>query len=80
MLYQRELNIDGIKRTYQINIPQRISAESNFAVLALHGAGGSSDISIYENSLDERSEQEGFIAVFPDALPANHEKIGRAHV
>lgn len=74
MLYQRELNIDGIKRTYQINIPQRISAESNFAVLALHGAGGSSDISIYENSLDERSEQEGFIAVFPDALPANHEK------
>jgi len=74
MLQQREIYIDDIKRTYQISVPEKRSKEQNFLVLALHGAGGSSDISIYENSLDERSEKDGFIAVFPDALPEDISK------
>ncbi len=43
-------------------------------LLSLHGAGGSSGISIYETNLTERAEKDGFPVVFPDALPKDISK------
>jgi polyhydroxybutyrate depolymerase len=68
MIIQKEILIDGFPRTYKLFVPKKRSAENNFLLLSLHGAGGNSDISIYESSLDERAAKDGFIIAFPDAL------------
>ena len=74
MLLSKELNIAGKIRTYQLFIPDRRSKENNFLILSLHGAGGSSDISIYETGLIDRADRDGFIVTFPDALPGDTSK------
>ena len=62
---------DGEERRYFITVPDRLVAppEGVPLVLVLHGAGGNAPNMMAMTRFDEKAEEEGFIAVFPEGTP-----------
>lgn len=66
------LTVNGQKRSYRIHVP---SASTPMPlVLMLHGAGGTAERAARHCGWIAKSDQESFIVVFPEALPANPSK------
>jgi polyhydroxybutyrate depolymerase len=64
------ISIDGFERTYLVHLPPKIhSANKRPIVMMLHGRGGTSESAANEFGWTEKADQNGFIAVFPQALP-----------
>lgn len=62
---------DGLSRKYKIYIPVNVAQTSAAAVLInLHGGGGSADSAIFSTRFNETADSEGFIAVYPEGIPA----------
>ena len=60
---------DGIERIYRINVPDSYSAKKAVPlVFIFHGGGGNSASLARHTEFSALSEQEGFIAVFPEGL------------
>lgn len=59
----------GFNRRYLIHVPSKVSRESIPLVLVLHGAGGKAEGSAEHYGWREKADAEGFIVVFPEALP-----------
>lgn len=59
---------DGIKREYLVHIPKSYRGAPTPMLLALHGGGGDADYQSDDSKygLISKSEQAGFIAVFPN--------------
>lgn len=67
-LKKAELEIDGLKRTFEYYIPSSYTDNQATPLLfSFHGAGSSGEGQIYLTEFDQIAENEGFIAVFPDS-------------
>jgi polyhydroxybutyrate depolymerase len=64
----------GERRTYVLHVPRRLPATPRPLVVVLHGAGGSHETAIAGTGWEREADAEGFLAVFPDALPAKPDR------
>ncbi|MFA8440147.1 LPXTG cell wall anchor domain-containing protein [Pueribacillus sp. YX66] len=63
-----ELEVDGLKRTFDYYVPSSYQENKSVPLLlSFHGAGSSGAGQMYLSRFDEVAEREGFIAVFPDS-------------
>lgn len=75
--YSLTLQSQGFDRIAQIQIPPGYTADSKPPlVLMLHGAGGSGTGALDKDGWSAKADQEGFIAVAPDGLPARPKLAG----
>lgn len=64
------IHVDGFDRTYLVHLPRdTISRSKRPVVMMLHGRGGSSRSAAHDFGWIEKADKEGFIVVFPPALP-----------
>jgi polyhydroxybutyrate depolymerase len=62
----RTVSVDGQKRTYRFHVPQGYDPKKPTpVVLALHGAGMNGSMMVWFSGLNEKSEEAGFIVVYP---------------
>ena len=65
--HARSLDVDGRSRSYRIHVPKKYQANRPApVVLVFHGAGMNAAIMIPFCGMNEKSEDAGFIAVYPD--------------
>jgi polyhydroxybutyrate depolymerase len=63
------LTVDGLTRTYLINLPPNYYDAKDFSlVIALHGGGGSGSQFEKTSLLTDKANQSKFIVVYPDGL------------
>lgn len=74
--YTRSFSVNGVTRSYEVHVPWSYRVAQNFpprpVVLVLHGAGGTAGHAKWQSQMNEVSDDEGFIAVYPQALPPSH--------
>lgn len=64
------IHVDGFVRTYLVHRPPGFNSSKELpAVMMLHGRGGSSHLAAHDFGWVEKSDKEGFMIVFPQALP-----------
>ncbi len=64
--------VDGQERIYNVYAPSTYSSQRPLPVVVmLHGAGATGTGVIAETAWSEKAEQQGFLAVFPDAVRAD---------
>jgi len=72
------LTVGGIERAYLVHVPPRSTARAPLpVVLMLHGGGGKSGAAARETGWSAKADAEGFLAVYPDALPRDRSRPGR---
>lgn len=65
--YEFTLVLDGLKRRYLVHAPKSYnSTGSSPVIIALHGGGGNAANGPNYFGLNEKSDQEGFIIVYPE--------------
>ena len=65
--YRFHFTHDGLRREYLVHVPKRLPpGKPAPMLLGLHGGGGDMDFQAQNYGLIEKSEQAGFIAVFPN--------------
>jgi polyhydroxybutyrate depolymerase len=66
--HRRSLHVDGRDRSYLLHLPRRKPDRSERwpVVLAFHGSGTNAEIMRLFSGLDEKAEEAGFLAVFPN--------------
>lgn len=65
-----ELKAEGHTWTYHLHVPTQSSQRGAPLVIVFHGAGGNGLDYLNKNGWAALSEQEGFVVVAPDGLPA----------
>jgi polyhydroxybutyrate depolymerase len=64
--YGREIQFGGAKRFLKIHVPPKYNkANATPLILVFHGGGGYPDAIRYESRMDELSDREGFIVIYP---------------
>ncbi len=66
--YQATLTVDGLERSYLVNVPNDIGGDPVPLVLVLHGTGGHASQSERDYRWSEKSNKEKFIAVYPEGV------------
>lgn len=67
---------DGHKRRYLVQVPSSYDDRSPLpAVVMFHGAGATARWVMLETGLDQKAEDAGFLAVFPEGLPPHPGKL-----
>lgn len=67
--FYKSIRVDGVQRTYLVNLPPDYYFRNNFSlVIAMHGGGG--DAYQFESSslLTEKANKERFIVVYPEGI------------
>ncbi|QDT55524.1 Oxidized polyvinyl alcohol hydrolase precursor [Caulifigura coniformis] len=65
--HARKLSVDGRERSYLVHVPEAYSRErATPVVLVLHGARTNGLITIAVTGMNAKSDQAGFIAVYPN--------------
>lgn len=64
--YRFQFSHGGLSREYMVHVPARRAPGPTPVLLALHGGGGNMEYQAKNYGLIEKSEQAGFIAVFPN--------------
>jgi polyhydroxybutyrate depolymerase len=65
--YDFSLEHDGIERTYKVHVPPSYNKYSPTPVIInLHGGGGNAEGQIEVSRMNETSDEEGFIVVYPN--------------
>ncbi|MDI1250619.1 MAG: dienelactone hydrolase family protein [Lacunisphaera sp.] len=61
--------VDGLERTCLVHVPARYKPQTPSAVvIMLHGGGGTGRAALWETGWADKSEKEGFLAIFPNAM------------
>ena len=64
---ERTLRLGGIKRSYELHLPNgRAPSQPAALVLVFHGGGGNAANAARTSAMDAKADREGFIAVFPN--------------
>ena len=65
--HQRSIQVDGRSRSYRVHVPQKYQANRPApVVLAFHGAAMNSAMMVPFCGMNRKSDEAGFIAVYPD--------------
>ena len=65
--YEREIEVGGRVRRYEMHIPSGYTKERSWpVVINYHGGGGRGASTRLESGLDSKADRAGFIAVYPD--------------
>jgi polyhydroxybutyrate depolymerase len=64
--YRFHFTDQGIRRDYLVHVPAKAIGHPAPMLLALHGGGGDMDFQAANYGIVEKSDQAGFIAVFPN--------------
>jgi polyhydroxybutyrate depolymerase len=65
--HTRKLTVDGRERSYLVHIPPRYDHEKPTpVVLVFHGAGTNAAITVSFTGMSKKSDEAGFIAVYPN--------------
>jgi polyhydroxybutyrate depolymerase len=66
------LNVNGQERSYIVHVPRRTDTRAPLPVVfMLHGGGGNAKGTMQETGWSRKADQEGFLAVLPNALARN---------
>ena len=69
--HDRKLTVDGRKRSYLVHVPPGYDASKAIpVVLVLHGAATNGRITVQFTGMNAKSDQAGFIAVYPNGTGA----------
>lgn len=67
--FQASIIVDGLTRTYTVNLPPNYYESSGFSlVIAMHGGGGSAEQFEATSLLTQKADAAGFIVVYPDGV------------
>lgn len=67
--FEGSFNVDGISRTYTVNLPPNYYEGSDFSlVIAMHGGGGSGLQFETSSLLTQKANASNFIVVYPDGV------------
>lgn len=68
--FTEQVVVDGIRRTYIIKLPQNYyqNDSTRAMVIGLHGTGGSADQFEKAYGFNQKADQAGFVAVYPDGV------------
>lgn len=70
--FSGSLVVDGIARTYSINLPPNYYEGDNFSlVIALHGGGGSAEQFESTSLLTQKADAAKFIVAYPDGVQSD---------
>jgi polyhydroxybutyrate depolymerase len=70
--FNESIVVDGLTRTYLLNLPPNYYESSGFSlVIALHGGGGSADQFESTSLLTNKANAAKFIVVYPQGVPGN---------
>ncbi len=70
--FEKSLTVDGLSRTYIINLPPNYYENSNLPlVLAFHGGGGSAAQCESAYDLTQKANSENFVIVYPDGVQSD---------
>lgn len=65
--FNEKITVDGLQRTYTLNLPPNYYDSSAFSlIIALHGGTGSAERFETSTQLTDKSNEAGFIVVYPD--------------
>lgn len=64
--YRFHFTFGGVRRDYLVHVPAKAIGHPAPMLLALHGGGGDMDYQAQNYGIVEKSDQAGFIAVFPN--------------
>ena len=65
--HNRTLVVDQVKRTYLVHVPPQYDArKATPVVLILHGAGTDAAITVKFTGMNQKADEAGFIAVYPN--------------
>lgn len=65
--YERFIEVNSRKRRYEIHVPQGYSIDKQWPiVINYHGGGGRAAAARIQSGMDVKSDQAGFIAIYPD--------------
>ena len=66
------INVDGLERSYLLNLPPDYYSGNNFSlVIALHGGGGSAAQFESSSLLTQKADAAGFIIVYPNGVKSD---------
>ena len=69
--HSRSIEVDGRKRSYLVHVPDRYDSRTPTPViLVLHGAGTNARIMVPFCGMNEKSDEAGFITVYPNGTGA----------
>lgn len=64
--------VNGLERSYIVYVPASYRPQTpSPLVIMLHGGGGTARAAMWETEWAEKADKEGFLAVFPNAMPRN---------
>lgn len=64
--HERKLHVGGMERTYYVHVPSSTNRDRPTAVvLNLHGGGGTPEAQQHTSAMNEVSDSEGFVVVYP---------------
>lgn len=70
-----QINVDELKRDYILYVPTGFDYDvASPLVMMLHGGGGSAKAAIWATGWTDKADEEGFLVVFPNAIPPNPER------
>lgn len=70
-IHRRQLTVDGRERSYVVHVPRHSDPDQLAAVvLVLHGAGTNATFTIPFTGLNQKAEEAGFVAVYPNGTGA----------
>ncbi len=64
--HRRQLEVDGVQRSYLVHVPQQSPHDPPPLVLAFHGAGMNGRLMAQWTGLHEKADQAGFVVVYPN--------------
>lgn len=74
----RTLRVNGQERRYIVHLPPQTPAQKPLPVVIMfHGGGGTALGAMFETGWTEKADAEGFLVVFPEALPPDPEQPPR---
>jgi polyhydroxybutyrate depolymerase len=70
--FNKSMTVDGLVRTYTLNLPPTYYEKSNLPlVIALHGGGGSAEQAESAYGLTEKANSEIFVIVYPEGVQSD---------
>jgi len=72
------ITVQGVERSYFVHVPPSYDSTKKWPVVVMfHGGGGTAQAAMWDTGWDDKSDKEGFLAVFPEGTPPDASRPGR---